>query len=48
MGYLITMKKKYTPKQNNINLLKLYLQKVETDGKRNRLGSSGKQLNRMG
>lgn len=36
------MKKKYTPKQNNINLLKLYLKKVEKDGERNRMGSSSK------
>ena len=34
--------KKYKPKDNNIKKLKLYLQKVEKDGKHDRLGSSGK------
>ena len=35
-------KKKFPPKQNNIAKLKLYLKKIEKDGERYRLGSSGK------
>ncbi len=34
--------KNYKPKENNIKKLKLYLQKIEQDAKRNRLGSGNK------
>lgn len=40
--------KKYKPKDNNIKKLKLYLQKVEQDGKHDRMGQRSKQPDRMG
>lgn len=40
--------KKYKPKDNNIQKLKLYLKKVVKDGEHDRMGKRSKQSNRMG
>lgn len=35
-------KKKYKPKENNVKKLKLFLQKIEQNAERDRMGSSSK------